>query len=192
VLFHDVTTIRHARKAAEAGADGLILICGGGGGHSGLLNPFTFVPQVRDFFDGVIVLAGAVGTGEALRAAEVLGADLCYMGTRFIATQESRAPDAYKEMVRDAASEDLIYTPALSRGIPAMLMKASLRRHGLDPNELTGAVLPEGVRMWRELWAAGQSVGVIHDIPTVHDLASRLRAQYEQARARPLRIAAEG
>jgi nitronate monooxygenase len=180
MVFHDVTTIRHARRAVAAGVDGLVLVCGGGGGHSGVLNPFTFVPQVRAFFDGLIILAGAIGTGGAVRAAQVLGADLCYMGTRFIATRESMANDRYKHMLVEAESADLIYTPVFSRGVPAMLLKSSLRDHGFDPDKLPTSeeAAKSAARPWRDLWAAGQSVGVINDIPGVAELAARLIAEY--------------
>jgi nitronate monooxygenase len=180
LVFHDVTTIRHARRAAAAGVDGLVLVCSGGGGHSGLLNPFTFVPQVREFFGGTIILAGAIGTGRAVRAAQAMGADLCYMGTRFIATQESRACERYKQMLVEAESADLVYTPVFSRGVPAMLLKSSLREAGFDPDNLptreeAAAAKP---RVWRDIWAAGQSVGVIEDIPPVAELVARLIAEY--------------
>ena len=182
LVFHDVTTIRHARRAAAAGVDGLVLVCSGGGGHSGLLNPFTFVPQVREFFAGTIILAGAIGTGRAVRAAQVMGADLCYMGTRFIATQESMACERYKQMLVEAESADLVYTPAFSRGVPAMLLKSSLREAGFDPDKLptqeeAAAAKP---RVWRDIWAAGQSVGVIEDIPRVAELVARLIAEYRE------------
>jgi nitronate monooxygenase len=183
LLFHDVTTLHHARKAAAAGVDGLIVICGGGGGHSGVLNPFAFVPQVREFFDGVIVLAGGIATGGAVFAAQALGADLCYMGTRFIATEESMAPDEYKAMLVSSQSHELSYTPAFTRGTPAMMLHASLRKHGFDPSNLPHpSEAPADVKPWRDLWAAGQSVGVIRDVPRVAELAERLRAEYRQAR----------
>jgi nitronate monooxygenase len=183
LVFHDVTTIKHARKAVEAGVDGLILICGGGGGHSGLLNPFAFVPQVREFFDGVIVLAGAIASGSAVLAAEMLGADLCYMGTRFIATQEAMAEPAYKAMICSAESHDLIYTGVFSRGVPAMLLKHSLRDRGFDPDKLPSPqeAAETGVKVWRDIWAAGQSVGLIKDIPNVAELVERLKHEYAAA-----------
>lgn len=180
LVFHDVTTLRHARRAIEAGVDGLVLVCGGGGGHSGLMNPFTFVPQVREMFDGLIILAGAIGTGRAVRAARALGADLCYMGTRFIATQESLADPRYKAMLVEAESSDLIYTPAFTRGVPAMFLRASLEANGFDvgalPKPADTAELAQ--RPWRDIWAAGQSVGVIRDVPTVASLVDRLAADY--------------
>jgi nitronate monooxygenase len=180
LIFHDVTTIRHARRAAAAGVDGLVLVCGGGGGHSGVLNPFAFIPQVREFFDGIIILAGAIGTGRAVRAAQVMGADICYMGTRFIATQESMAGERYKQMLVEAQSADLIYTSVFSRGVPAMLLKSSIREAGFDPDNLPTReeVAAAKPRIWRDIWAAGQSVGVIEDIPPVAELVARLIAEY--------------
>lgn len=185
LVLHDVTTLRHAQKAIAAGVDGLILVCGGGGGHSGLMNPFAFVPQVRELFEGVIVLAGAMATGAAVHAAQVLGADLCYMGTRFIATRESVAPQAYKEMIVRAASQDLAYTSVFTHGAPAMMLHESIRAAGLEPSELPGLpTAPEGVKPWRDVWAAGQSVGLIHDIPTVADLVDRLTTEFKAAQRR--------
>ena len=187
LVFHDVATVAHARKAAAAGVDGLILICGGGGGHSGLLNPFAFVPAVRAFFDGVIVLAGAIGTGHAIAAARTLGADLAYMGTRFIATAESRAPAAYKQMLVDSTIDELVYTPAFTRGVPAMILTRSIRAAGYNPAALPspradGDYHP-GATPWKELWSAGQSIDRIGAIPTVADLVDTLRAEYDAARA---------
>jgi nitronate monooxygenase len=188
MVFHDVTTLKHARKAIAAGVDGLIVICGGGGGHSGVLNPFAFVPQVRKIFDGAIVLAGAIASGGAVRAAEVLGADLCYMGTRFIATAESEAPEAYKAMIAEAQSDELTYTPAFTRGVPAMMLNASLRKHGFDPRALPApADAPEQIKAWRDVWAAGQGVGLIHDVPPVAELVERLKREYVEADARACR-----
>jgi nitronate monooxygenase len=182
LVFHDVTTLHHARKAVAAGVDGLIVICGGGGGHSGILNPFSFVPQVRQFFDGVIVLAGGIATGGAVFAAQALGADLCYMGTRFIATEESLAPAEYKAMLVSSQSDELVYTPAFTRGTPAMLLHQSVRAHGFNPLHLPPASeIPATIKPWRDIWAAGQGVGLIDDIPPVATLAERLRQEYKQA-----------
>jgi nitronate monooxygenase len=181
MVFHDVTTIRHAEKAAEVGVDGMILICSGGGGHSGGLNPFVFVSAVRKFFNGYIVLAGGISTGEHLRAAQALGADLCYMGTRFIATQEARAPSEYKEIIRGSRAEDLVYTPFFTHGIPANMLKKSVQRVGYDPHRLPvfGSEEPhEHAKPWRDVWAAGQGVELIDDIPSVSTLVDRLEAEY--------------
>lgn len=185
LVLHDVASVGHARKAAAAGVDGLILICGGGGGHSGLLNPFAFVSAVRSFFDGIVVLAGAIGTGREIAAAQVLGADLAYMGTRFIATRESRAPERYKRMLVESDIEDLVYTPAFTRGVPAMMLTRSIRATGYDPAALPapkadGSYLA-GATPWTQVWSAGQSVAGIRDIPTVAQLVERLQTDYVTA-----------
>ncbi len=187
MIFHDVTTVRHAEKAAKAGVDGMILITGGGGGHSGALNPFVFVSAVRRFFDGVIVLAGGITTGRHIRAAEILGADLCYMGTRFIASEEARVPQEYKDMIVAARAEDLIFTPHFTHGIPANLLKASVRRAGYDPVQLSRpdpAPPSENVKPWRDIWAAGQGVELIADSPPVEQLVSQMEKEYREARSR--------
>ncbi len=180
LVFHDATTLAHARKAAAAGVDGLILVCGGGGGHAGIMNPFALVPQVRRFFDGIIVLAGAIATGGAIRAAQVLGADLVYIGTRFIATQESMAPEAYKQMLVAESSSDILYTPAFTHGVPANFLTASMRAAGFDPAALPDASGQGDKRAWRDIWGAGQSVGLIDDVPPAAELVARLRHEYDE------------
>lgn len=182
LVFHDVTTLKHTEKAIAAGVDGLILIGGGGGGHAGILNPFPFVRAVRKFWDKTIVLAGAMSDGASVRAAQYLGADLVYMGTRFIATQESRAPQAYKQMIVDSGITDVLYTPTFTHGVPACFMTASMRAHGFDPKNLPPAPkrgeTPLTVKAWKDVWAAGQGVALIDDIPTVADLVARLHKEY--------------
>ncbi|GGH62793.1 2-nitropropane dioxygenase [Frigidibacter albus] len=186
LVFHDVTTLRHAEKAIAAGVDGLIVICNGGGGHGGIVNPFALIPQIRRIFDGWIVLAGTISDGRSIRAAQVLGADLCYLGTRFIATQESMAPQAYKEMIVAAQTGDILYTPTFTRGVPANFMKPSIRANGFDPDSLPPHTeAPTDRRAWRDIWAAGQGVGLIDDIPSVEDLVDRLAAEYQDACAEP-------
>ncbi|MGY4304525.1 nitronate monooxygenase [Bradyrhizobium sp. USDA 4369] len=185
-IFHDVTTLRHAEKAAAAGVDGLILICGGGGGHAGTLNPFAFLPQVRKFFPGKIVLGGAISDGRAIRAAQALGADLCYLGTRFIATQESMAPARYKQMLIDSRSDELLYTPVFTRGVPASFLKRSIADNGFPVDALAAFARDNPDRLavakaWRDVWSAGQGVGLIDDIPTVSELVTRLRREYDEA-----------
>jgi nitronate monooxygenase len=186
-IYHDVTTLRFAEKATTAGVDGLICITSGGGGHSGLLSPFVFIPAVREFFDGTIVLAGGISTGAALRAAEVLGADLSYLGTRFIATREANVPQEYREMLVNATAADLLYTDRVS-AVPANWLVPSLRSRGLDPADLPMPAgrgnydhLPAGVRPWREIWSAGQGVELIHDAPPVAEVVARLRQEYRAA-----------
>ena len=187
-VFHDVTSLRFAEKAIAAGADGLNCIGAGGGGHSGTISHLALIPRLRAIYDGTLVMAGAVSTGAVVRAAEVLGADLAYLGTRFIATQEADAPDEYKELLVSQSSTDLAYTGDIA-GVPANWMIESMRRVGLDPDNLpkpTGRGmrhdhLPPGVTPWRNLWSAGQGIDLIEDIPTVAELVRRLRAEYVAA-----------
>lgn len=184
LVFHDVTTVRHAKSALRAGVDGLILVCAGAGGHAGALSPFALLKEVRAFFNGPIVLAGAISDGDAVLAAEVMGADFVYMGTRFIATQESGAIPPYKEMLVEASASDILYTPYFS-GIPANYLRPSIARAGLDPDALApGDSDPsERHKRWKEIWGAGQGVGAIHDLPPIADLVDRIDASYRAARA---------
>jgi nitronate monooxygenase len=186
IVLHDATTVRHARKAVESGVDGLNLIAGGGGGHAGSANPFALLPQVREFFDGIIVLGGAISTGGGLLAAQALGADLCYMGTRFIATAESRAPQAYKDLLVQTETHEIIYTPAFTNGVNCNFMTTSIRANGFDPATLSPETTPlhplfKDRKPWRDIWAAGHGVGLIHDIPPVAKLVNRIEAEYRQA-----------
>lgn len=197
-VLHDVTSVRFAEKAIAAGVDGLVAIGQGGGGHSGTLGALTFIPLLRAMYDGLIVLAGSVSTGAMVRAAEVLGADLAYVGTRFIATQESMAPPEYKQMLVDEKAEQLTYS-AVVNGVPANWLQASLRRVGLDPATMptperpgSSAHLPDDVRPWRDLWSAGQGVSLIHDVPPLAELVERMRREYLEACATPQLAAAAG
>jgi nitronate monooxygenase len=193
VIFHDVTNMRFADKAIAAGVDGMTCIGAGGGGHSGTISHLVLIPKIRSIFDGVIVMAGAVSNGAAIRAAEILGADLSYLGTRFIATQESMAADGYKTMLLRASSADLMYTPDIA-GVAANWMTESMTAVGLDPADLpkpavTGKInhkhLPDGVKPWKNLWSAGQGIDLIDDIPSVAELVVRLRREYVAACATP-------
>ena len=187
VIFHDITTVRHAEKAAEAGVDGIILVCAGSGGHSGAVNPFALAPQVRARFKGLIVLGGAISDGRGILAAKALGADLVYMGTRFLATAESRASDDYKAMIVEAETKDILYTPAIS-GLPASFIRQSIEAAGLDPQNLPPPKglhmpdLPEGVAAWRDIWSAGHGAGLITDAPPVGELVRRLTSEYAAAK----------
>jgi nitronate monooxygenase len=184
-VFHDVTSMRFAEKAIAANCDGLTCIGAGGGGHSGTISHLAFVPQVRAIYDGTIVLAGAVSTGAVIRAAELLGADLAYLGTRFIATKESDAPQAYKDLLVSQTSSGLVYTPEVA-GVAANWIIESLRMAGLDPAALPQPLgkgmrhdhLPDSAKPWVNLWSAGQGIDLITDIPTVAELVSRLRREY--------------
>jgi nitronate monooxygenase len=198
LVFHDVTTLRHAQKAIEAGVDGLILVPAGAGGHAGTLNPMALVSEVRRIWDGPIVLAGAITRGEYILAAQAMGADMAYMGTRFIATQEARAQPEYKQMIVDASASDILYTSFFS-GTPGSYLKPSIAAAGLDPESLGSgekALMDfaklnanpneKGPKAWRDIWSAGQGVGGIDDIPGVDELVARLKDQYAAARARLL------
>lgn len=189
--YHDVTSVRFAEKAAGAGVDGMIAIGAGGGGHAGTVSHLALIPKIRSMFDGTIVMAGAVSTGAAIRAAEVLGADLAYLGTRFIATREAGAPDAYKTMIVEAGIDDVTYTAGLT-GLAASWLKPSLLDAGLDPDSLVRPDkhghdhLPEGQKPWKDIWSAGQGAALIGDIPTVAELVARLRLEYAAACALPV------
>lgn len=188
LVFHDVTNLRFAEKAIRAGADGLTCIGAGGGGNSGTISHLTLIPKVRSLFDGVVIMAGAISTGAAIRAGEILGADLAYLGTRFIATQESDAPQAYKDLLVSEGAADLTYTRDIT-GVPCNWLSRSLRDAGLDPANLpapTGGIykrdhLPPGVKPWSNMWSAGQGIDLIDDIPTVSDVVARLRNEYVAA-----------
>jgi nitronate monooxygenase len=190
VVFHDVISMRHAEKAAEQGVDGLILVCAGAGGHAGMLSPFALVPEVRRFFKGTIILSGSITTGRAMLAALAVGADLAYMGTRFIATREANAPAAYKQMLIETEAADIVYTNLFS-GVLGNYLKPSVARAGLDPENLpeadkTKMNFASGgtsvAKAWRDIWGAGQGVGSIDDAPPVAELVARLEQEYRAAR----------
>jgi nitronate monooxygenase len=188
VVFHDVTNMRHARSAMRANVDGLILVCNGAGGHAGTLNPFAFLPEVRAEFDGTILMAGCISDGHGIAAARAMGADLAYLGTRFINTAESVAPDEFKEMITGANAGDIVYTPAVS-GVPGSFLRQSIEAAGLDPDNLPtkkeidfGKELkPDSQKAWKKVWSAGQGVGSIDDMPPVADLVDRMKAEYDEA-----------
>ncbi|WP_298094831.1 nitronate monooxygenase family protein [Brevundimonas sp.] len=182
VVFHDIANVRHARKAAEAGVDGLILVANGAGGHAGIINPFALVNEVREFFKGTIILSGCLSNGQDVAAALMLGADFAYLGTRFINTTEAMAPDAYKEMIIDSGATDIVHTPAVS-GIPANFMIKSLQANGIDPKQLPEHKLDMGdeAKAWKTVWSAGQGAGTIHDVVPAGELVARLRSEYAEA-----------
>jgi nitronate monooxygenase len=193
LVFHDVTNQKHARKAAEAGVDGVIAVAAGAGGHAGTINPFVLVHEIREVFDGTILLAGGLSHGEDLLAAQALGADLAYVGTRFINTAESRADEAYRNMIIEAVSADIVHTPAVS-GVPANFMRQSLEAAGYPMDRLHEAgdinygeklkPVDDEAKAWKTVWSAGQGVSQIHDVLTVQDLVARLSAEYREARSR--------
>jgi nitronate monooxygenase len=182
VVFHDIANIRHARKAAEAGVDGLILVAAGAGGHAGIINPFALINEVRSFYDGTIILAGAISTGQDVAAALMMGADFAYMGTRFINTTEAMAADGYKQMIIDSGATDIVHTPAVS-GIPANFMSKSLIENGIDPKHLPEHKLDMGdeAKAWKTVWSAGQGAGAVHDVLPTAQLVRRLADEFSDA-----------
>ncbi|HEY2421147.1 MAG TPA: nitronate monooxygenase, partial [Neobacillus sp.] len=188
LVFSDVSDLKFAKKAAEAGVDGLILVASGAGGHAGQINNFAFVDMVRSFWNGIIVLAGAISTGKGILAAQAAGADLAYMGTRFIVATESMAQDAYRVMLVEATQEDIILTDAFS-GVNANMLKPSIINAGLDPNQLVKKEKVEFDNMqkgtkakaWRDIWSAGHGVGAIDKIETSAAIIDRLEAEYNEA-----------
>lgn len=206
LVFHDVTTAKHGKKAAEAGVDGLILVSAGAGGHAGTLNPFALVSEIRAFFDKTVLLAGCISTGSDVAAAQMMGADLAYMGTRFIATKESLVGESYKQMIVDSGASEILYTPAIS-SIPANFLVRSIQRAGLDPNQLeapdevdlghiTQPYAKEGeqprqeAKAWKDIWSAGQGVAAIDDVPPASELIARLIEEYRTAVAQFSKVSA--
>jgi nitronate monooxygenase len=187
VVFHDVISLRHAEKAAAQGVDGIIAVCAGAGGHAGTLSAFALVKQIREVYAGTIILSGAMSTGADVLAARALGADLAYLGTRFIATTEANAPLDYKQMIVDSGAEDIVYTNLFS-GVHGNYLRGSISRAGLDPDKLPEADKTKmnfggnaAAKAWKDIWGAGQSVSGIHDIVTVTDLVDRLEREYHSA-----------
>ena len=189
VVFSDVIHAYHAKKAIAAGVDGIVAVGSGAGGHAGTQNPFSLVREIREFWDGALVLGGAISDGASVRAAEVLGADFAYMGTRFIATQESMATPEYKQMICDTTVKDVVYTSAIT-GTLANFLWPSLERAGYKREALAEGGGTEdfstGSKAWRDTWSAGHGVATIHDIPTTAELAARLAAEYRAACALPV------
>jgi nitronate monooxygenase len=187
LVFHDVVSVRHAEKALEAGVDGLILVCAGAGGHAGTLSPFALLGEVRRFHAGPVALAGSIVTGRAVLAAEVMGADFAYMGTRFIASAEANAPDGYKRMIVESRAADVIYTPFFS-GVHGNYLRQSIAAAGLDPDALPArekSTVNFGstrVKAWRDVWGAGQGVGGIDEVLPVREIVARLVREYDEAR----------
>jgi nitronate monooxygenase len=182
VVFHDIANVRHAKNAAKAGVDGLILVANGAGGHAGIINPFALVNEIREFYEGTIILSGCLSHGGDVAAALMMGADFAYLGTRFINTTEAMADPAYKAMIIDSGATDIVHTPAVS-GIPANFMIKSLEANGIDPKHLPDHKLDMGdeARAWKTVWSAGQGAGTIHDVVPTAELIARLRTEYAQA-----------
>ncbi|MCP3870399.1 MAG: nitronate monooxygenase [Gammaproteobacteria bacterium] len=189
LVFHDVTNQRHARKAAAAGVDGIIAVAAGAGGHAGTLNPFALVAEIRQFFNKTLLLAGCLSSGRDVASALQMGADLAYMGTRFINTTESQASSEYKQMILDCGADDIVHTPAVS-GVPASFLRPSLEHAGfdLDPTQngsVTGKSqlkpVDEEVAAWRTIWSAGQGCTAVNDVPSVECLVKRIRTEFTEA-----------
>ncbi|HCO59894.1 MAG TPA: 2-nitropropane dioxygenase, partial [Porticoccaceae bacterium] len=192
LVFHDVTTLKHARKAAEAGLDGIIAVAAGAGGHAGTLNPFVLAHEIRSVFDGTLLLAGGLSHGEDILAAQALGADLVYMGTRFIAASESMAQDAYRHMLVDAKMDDVLLTRAFT-GLDANMLIPSIQAAGLDPDnlpvrehgsvEVTTDLNPDmqHKKRWKDIWSAGHGVGGIQTVSSAKTIIDQLKAEYTSA-----------
>jgi len=189
IVLHDVISVRHAEKALEEGVDGLILVCAGAGGHAGALSPFALVTEVRRFYSGTVCLAGAMTSGAHVLSAQAMGADLAYVGTRFIATEEAQAFPAYKQMLIDTTAKDIVYS-SLFTGVHGNYLKPSIAASGLDPDNLPSADKSTmnfgsggntGAKAWRDIWSAGQGVGNIDDSPRVAMLVARMRQEYDEA-----------
>jgi nitronate monooxygenase len=198
LVFADVIHAHHARKAVEAGVDGIIAVAAGAGGHAGTQSPFSLVREIREFWDGCLILGGAISDGYAIRAAEVLGADLAYLGTRFIATVQARAQTAYKQMLIDARTQDIVYTDVIS-GANANFLLPSLTAAGYTRESLQPGIgkavlkdLAEEAKAWRDVWSAGHGVANIHDTPDVAVLVDRLCAEYLAACKTPAMIGDAG
>ncbi len=186
LVYSDVTTLKHAKKAADSGVDGLILVCSGAGGHGGSLNPFAFISAVKEFWRGTIILAGGISHGKDVFAARLLGADFAYMGTRFIAAEESSAPGQYKEMLVSSTIDDIFYTDALS-GIKANYLIPSLEKAGIDIKSLKpGGIFNfkqlGDVTLWRDLWSAGHGVSAVHKVEPIAEIIEQLIREYEEAK----------
>ncbi len=189
VVFHDVINVRHARKAAEQGVDGLILVCSGAGGHAGTHSPFALVREVKEWFDGTILLSGSISDGHSIASALALGADLAYIGTRFIATKEANADQGYKDMLVASAASDIVYS-SLFTGVHGNYLKPSIANAGLDPDNLPSADKSKmnfgsggntKSKAWKDIWGSGQGIGSIKESPSVKDLTDELIVQFEEA-----------
>jgi len=191
IVLHDIINNRHAKSAIRKGADGLIAVATGAGGHAGTLSPFALVQEIREWFDGPLLLAGAIATGGGILAAQAIGADMAYIGSPFIATDEARASDGYKQMIVDSNAADIVYSNYFT-GIHGNYLKGSIAAMGLDPNALPEAdpskmdfdKATTGAKAWKEIWGAGQGVGAVKAVSSVAELVDRLEGEYMQARRR--------
>lgn len=192
IVLHDVISIRHAEKALEAGVDGLILVATGAGGHAGALSPFALVGEVRKMFNGPLALSGSIASGDAILAAQAMGADFAYVGSRWLATKESNVDDAYRQAILDSAAADIVYSN-LFTGVHGNYLKQSIINAGLDPDNLPqadkskmnfGSGSDSKAKAWRDIWGAGQGVGLMNDVPSVGEMVARLKAEYDAAKMR--------
>ncbi len=190
IVLHDIINVAFAKKALEKGADGLIAVCTGAGGHAGGLSPFALISEIREFFDGPLLLSGAIATGRGILAAQALGADLAYVGSAFIATTEANAPEAYKQMIVDSAAGDIVYSN-LFTGVLGNYLKGSIVNAGLDPANLEqsdaskmsfGGAEGSKAKAWKDIWGAGQGVGSVHEVVPTADLVARLKREYDEAK----------
>ena len=186
LVFHDVISVRHAKKAAEQGVDGLILVCAGAGGHAGALSPFALLREVKEWFNGTVILSGSIGDGYSVASSLALGADFAYMGTRFIATEEANADQEYKKMLEESAASDIVYS-SLFTGVLGNYLKPSISNAGLDPDNLPdadksamnfGSGGNTDSKAWKDIWGSGQGIGRIVDSPNVSELVGRLKEEY--------------
>ena len=189
LVYHDVINVRHAKKAAEQGVDGLILVCAGAGGHAGALSPFALLREVKQWFDGTIILSGSIGDGYSVASSLALGADFAYMGTRFIATKEANADPEYKKMLEESAADDIVYS-SLFTGVSGNYLKPSIKNAGMDPDNLPDADKSSmnfgsggntKSKAWKDIWGSGQGIGLIEDSPSVGELVDRIKAEFHSA-----------
>jgi len=189
LVYHDVINVRHAKKAAEQGVDGLILVCAGAGGHAGALSPFALLREVKQWFDGTIILSGSIGDGYSVASSLALGADFAYMGTRFIATKEANADPEYKKMLEESAADDIVYS-SLFTGVSGNYLKPSIKNAGMDPDNLPDADKSSmnfgsggntKSKAWKDIWGSGQGIGLIEDSPSVGELVDRIKAEFKLA-----------
>ena len=189
IVLHDVINVVHAKKAIEKGADGLIAVCAGAGGHAGALSPFALVEEIRQWWDGPLLLSGAISNGRSVLAAQVIGADLAYVGSAFIATQEANASDAYKAAIVEASAGDIVYTN-LFTGVLGNYLKSSIVNAGLDPDNLPTSDPSkmnfggDSTKAWRDIWGCGQGIGAVHEVPAAGALVDRLAREYAAAKQR--------
>jgi len=187
IVYHDVISVRHAKKAAEIGVDGLILVCAGAGGHAGTLSPFALLREVKEWFNGTILLSGSIGDGNSIASALALGADLAYIGSRFIATTEANADEVYKKMILDSSAKDIVYSSFFS-GIHGNYLRGSIERSGLDPDNLEDGTKtqmtfsnPNKPKTWKDIWGSGQGIGRVSEITSTEKVVDQLEKELKNA-----------